>query len=384
MSKSYNLQGKIVYFKIENAYAVWFKETHKFLMIEEPAFYILKLILKNVTTEEIAQNFSVRYKNPISEVRKFIAEIEQKLHQYLNSDRKGQSTEKASTTNILPIQALYAEKTYSIKNQVLSIYFGDKELKEVIHPLISHHEIEKQTNPNHLFQIYRVADELFLSVDSDFIETFESAETGYLKAAVLMQLLGILYEVEHKDWMMTIHASAVTDGDSAIVFPATAGSGKSTLAALLQAHGFKMLSDDFLAMDLINKKIFHLPVAATIKNGSLNVLTPYFPELKDISEERAFTGKQVRYLAINNSFGAKEGFEARNFVFVNYSHDKTFKFEEVTKKLAIQRLLEETWINPKPSAVSGFFKWFDKTRFYELRYSETTDAVAVVTQLFKQ
>jgi hypothetical protein len=384
MSKSYNLQGKIVYFKIENAYAVWFKETHKFLMIEEPAFYILKLILKNVTTEEIAKNCSIQYKIPISEVRKFVAEIEQNLHQYLNSDRKGQSTEKASTTNILPTQAFYAEKTYSIKNQVLSIYFGDKGLKEVIHPLISHHEIEKQTNPNHLFQIYRVADELFLSVDSDFIETFESAETGYLKAAVLMQLLGILYEVEHKDWMMTIHASAVTDGDSAIVFPATAGSGKSTLAALLQAHGFKMLSDDFLAMDLINKKIFHLPVAATIKNGSLNVLTPYFPELKDISEERAFTGKQVRYLAINNSFGAKEGFEARNFVFVNYSLDKTFKFEEVTKKLAIQRLLEETWINPKPSPVSEFFKWFDKTKFYELRYSETTDAVAVVTQLFKQ
>lgn len=384
MSRSYNLQGKIVYFKIENAYAVWFKATHKFLMIEEPAFYVFRLLLKNVSIEGIAQRFSIRYKNPISEVRKFVAEIEQELRQYLDSPEKDQSFEEEFITNSLSTQTFYSEKTYSIKNQILKFCFGDKELENVIHPLISHHEIEEKSDKNHLFQIYRVAEKLSLRVDGDIIETLDFAETGYLKAAVLMKLLGILYEVENKDWMMTFHASAVTEGSSAIVFPAMAGSGKSTLAALLHAHGFKMLSDDFLAVDLINKCIYHLPVATTIKNGSFNVLSPYFPELKNISEERAFTGKQVRYLPINTFFDTKKGFKVKRFVFVNYAGDKTFKFEEVTKKYALQKLLEETWVNPKPHIVSEFFKWFDKIEFYELTYSKTSDAIEAVTKLFKQ
>ena len=384
MSRSYNLHGKIVYFKIENAYAVWFKATHKFLMIEEPAFFIFRLLLKNVSSEGIAQRFSIRYNNPTSEVRKFVVEIEQNLHQYLDSPEKDQSIKEEFITNSLPTQTFYTEKTYSIKNKFLNFCFGDKELENVIHPLISHHEIKEKSNKNHLFQIYRIADKLSLRVDGDIIETFDFAETGFLKAAVLMKLLGILYEVENKDWMMTFHASAVTDGSSAIVFPAMAGSGKSTLTALLHAHGFKMLSDDFLAVDLINKYIYHLPVAATIKNGSFNVLSPHFPELKDISEERAFTGKQVRYLPISTFFDTKKGFKAKSFVFVNFADDKTFKFEEVTKKLAIQRLLQETWVNPKPHIVSEFFKWFDKIEFYELTYSKTSDAIAVVTKLFKQ
>jgi len=80
----------------------------------------------------------------------------------------------------------------------------------------------------------------------------------------------------------------------------------------------------------------------------------------------------------------KKGFKAKKFVFVNYADDKIFKFEELTKKIALQRLLQETWVNPKPHIVSEFFKWFDKIEFYELTYSKTSDAIAAVSELFKQ
>jgi hypothetical protein len=45
-------------------------------------------------------------------------------------------------------------------------------------------------------------------------------------------------------------------------------------------------------------------------------------------------------------------------------------------------MLIETWVNPIPSAVAEFFNWFDKTKFYALKYRKTSDALDVVKMLF--
>jgi len=384
MARSYSINNEIIYLKVENAYAVWFKASRSFLMIEEPAFYMLKLLLKHISLEKIIQNFSNRYQNPVSEVRPFVIEINQHLQQYLSPSKKEIFVEKESDDDHFPNKSYYTEKAYSINNLGLTICYGDKELEYVIHPLIAQHETDKNDKSGHLFEIYRLSEKLFLKVNGEVIETLNFEETGYLKAAVLLKLLGILYGIESENWMMTVHAAAVTDGDSAIVFPAMAGSGKSTLATLLHAHGFSLLSDDFLAVDIPNKHVYQLPVAATIKQGSFDVLTPHYPELNEIVLERAYTGKQVRYLPVSNSINTNKGFAAKNFVFVTYSEDNTFSFEKVSKKKALQSLLEETWVNPTPSIVTEFFNWFDKTTFFELKYTKTSDALGVVSSLFKR
>ena len=384
MSKSFSLNDDVICTKVENAYAVWFKATQNFLLIEEPAFYILKLFLENISIDKIVHKFSIRYNSPLNKTKKFVLEIEQNLLLYLNSPEKEPTHVKQTDDNQLPDTSFFAEKIYSIDNVYLKINYGDSELVDVIHPLISHHEIKKHVKPIHLFEMYRNEKQLFLKVEGNLIEIFCYTETGYLKAAILLQLLKILHGISIENWMMTVHAGAVTDGNTAIIFPASAGSGKSTLVSLLHAHGFIMLSDDFLAMDLINKRVFPLPVAATIKDGSFNVLIPHFPELKNILPETAYTGKHVRYLPINNSLKSKKGFLAKNFIFIRYSAHSPSIFEEVPKKTALQLLLQETWVNPISQNVAAFFNWFDKTKFFELKYSETEDAINVVTNLFKQ
>jgi hypothetical protein len=383
MSKSYNLNDTIIYLKVENAYAVWFKATCKFLMIEEPAFYILKLLLKNIPIDQLANMFSHQYKIPLDETKKFILELNINFQQYLNPPRKEKTNAKPITLRQFQGDKYFSKKTYSVDNLILKIDFGEKELEDVIHPLFAHHQIDKNTKSNYYFEIFRQSEKLFFKVNNIIVEEFNQKETGYLKAAVLLKLLGILNGVKHENWMMTVHAAAVTNGSSALVFPALAGSGKSTLATFLHAHGFSMLSDDFLAMDVINKRVYNLPVASTIKDGSVKVLSPFFPELKEIAAERAYTGKQVRYLPIQNSLKANGGFPTKKFVFITYSESKPLTFERVDKKTALQALLEETWVNPVPSVVSEFFNWFDKTQFYKLQYSNTSDALKVVNRLFK-
>ena len=384
MSKSFRLNDDIICIKVENAFVVWFNATRNFLLIEEPAFYLLKLFLKNIPNDEINHKFSVRYNIPLIKVEKFIPEIKQNLFLHIYPQKKEPIHENLIDKIQLPDSGVYAEKIYAIDNQYLKIIYNDSELEDVIHPLISHHEIEKHENPGHLFEIYRNGKQLFLKVDGNFIEILHYTETGYLKAAVLLQLLNILHGISTENWMMTVHAAAVTDGNNAVILPAKAGSGKSTLASLLHAHGFNMLSDDFLAMDLINKRVYPLPVAATIKEGSFEVLVSHFPELKNISPEKAYTGKQVRFLPIRNSFKTKNGFLAKNFMFISYSAQSPCLFEEIPKKTALQLLLQETWVNPIPQNISAFFNWFDKTKFYELKYSEPNDAIRIVTKLFEQ
>ncbi len=383
MSKSFSLNDEIICIKVENAYTVWFKATRSFLLIEEPAFYILKLFLKNIPKNEIADKFSIRYNIPLAKVEKFILELEQDLHKYLVQTEKEPIHEEQIDNNELNDKGFYAEKMYAIGNLYLKINYGDFELEKVIHPLISHHEIEKPRNQFHMFELYRIRKKLILKVDGNIIEMLQITDTGYLKAAVLLQILNILHGISSENWMMTVHAAAVTDGNTAVIFPARAGSGKSTLASLLHAYGFNMLSDDFLAMDLINKRVYPLPVAATIKEGSFNALIPHFPELKDILPEKAYTGKHVRYLPIKNLIKTENGFLAKNFVFISYSAHSSCLFEEVPKKIAMQLLLQETWVNPISHNIAEFFNWFDKTKFFELKYSRTEDVIKVVTKLFK-
>jgi hypothetical protein len=59
--------------------------------------------------------------------------------------------------------------------------------------------------------------------------------------------------------ILTIHASAITDGTRAILFAGQSGRGKSTLAATFLDHGWRLLSDDVVA---IRADSDHGPIAA--------------------------------------------------------------------------------------------------------------------------
>ena len=379
-----HLNEHILVLKVDDAFAVWFGASRKFMMLEEPAFFVLRQIVENKTLEIISTQCCERYQNPVENCRQFVDEVNEITQQYISPDKADTDEEFHQFSETGFESSFYSVKTYSVGQFLFRIKYGDRGLEAVIHPLISQFENVGDKNLFHEFEIFRNTEKLVFLAEHKILETLGSDQTGYLKAAVLLKILEILYGKRKDDWMMTLHAAAVTDGTCAIVFPAKAGSGKSTLSALLHAHGFQLLSDDFLAMDFVNKKVYPLPVTATIKEGSLNVLSPYYPELRQIPVEYAYTGKQVRYLSVNKSFIPNEGYSVKHFVFVIYLPDSICTLNEIPPKVALKNLLEETWINPKSSVVAEFFEWFDKTRFFELQYSETLEAIELVSKLFKE
>ena len=86
------------------------------------------------------------------------------------------------------------------------------------------------------------------------------------ESAVRVPLLGVCMGVLlHQRGLLTLHASAVSDGDGAIAFVGEKGAGKSTVTAALVEDGFKLLSDDVTALSIEGAAPIVLPGIAAIK-----------------------------------------------------------------------------------------------------------------------
>jgi hypothetical protein len=78
------------------------------------------------------------------------------------------------------------------------------------------------------------------------VETRDDGEMNMIRHLVNGLGLGIAL---HQRRFLTIHASAVEIGHSAVAIAGPKGTGKSTLAAALQQRGHRLLTDDVVAID---------------------------------------------------------------------------------------------------------------------------------------
>lgn len=86
-----------------------------------------------------------------------------------------------------------------------------------------------------------------------------------LAAEMAMNMQVALGERRH----LLIHASAVERGGQAVIMPGDSGSGKSTLAALLGEHGWRLLADEFVMIDMAECMILPFPRAISLKNSAI-------------------------------------------------------------------------------------------------------------------
>ena len=224
---------------------------------------------------------------------------------------------------------------------------------------------------------------LVAKYNGQIVEAFTPDKVEYFTGGVKQLMYSILYDRGYNDWMSMLHASGIISNNRAVLFSAAAGSGKSTISAILKANGFGYLSDDFIAIDDIGNA-FAFPAAISIKEGSIKVLSEYYPELLTNETKTTFIGKSVKYIPVFNiSDESEKGTPVEAFVFVKFSKTDKYIFEEVDKKEALQLLLKETWVNPEPEIVTSFFNWVERTPFYKLNYSETSQALEAVREILE-
>lgn len=368
--------------KIDDAHVIWFINSKSFVLLEELDFFVFNLYINGKEAHEIKSACIKKHIHSEKNIPQFVDEIIGRIKYYNNPE----NAVVVSPNHELLSEQLhfpsYSIITYQLGKKCVSIEYGNKHLKHTIHPLFTHLETEaKQVTENNL-ELFETNDLLVFKYNGNAIKAFYRDDISFFKGAVLQQIYSIIYNRDFNHWMMTLHASGVTRGNEAVLFSGSAGSGKSTLAALLQANGYQVLSDDFIAADL-DGYVHSFPSAISVKTGSLNALARYYPELPINPPEKTFNGKEVRYIPVNNSAGEENSsFNVKAFVFVKFVTPEKVDFKEVNKKEAIRLLLKEAWVKPEPKNVSNFFNWIEQTHFYRLHYYEAKQAIKFIEKLF--
>ncbi|MDP4207539.1 MAG: hypothetical protein Q8928_01865 [Bacteroidota bacterium] len=373
ISKSKQLEGK---------YVTWLQPNHHFLTLEEPAWFVFDQYKQGTDKEEIAQLCTERYNLLPDNSARFVSEIIDGIENLTaNAADPTQENLKDLSLSGHSFEA-FSTHYYLIGEKNFGFRFQSAELEYYLHPLLKHLETKIISTSPVMFELFSFDNRVILRRDNTILGNWSTNESHLTKGTAFTEIINYLYDKTRNDWMMIIHASAVTNGKKSLVFPASPGSGKSTFAAMLHANGFQLLSDDFVPIGRTGKA-YPFPAALSVKEGSVDVLSPLFPSLNQIETETSHTQKQVRYLSEGLTFEKASAAPVEGFVFVKYQPGTSYKLEEVSRLQALQLILNEAWVSPQPDNIEFFFNWLPDIPCYQLVYSDNALAMAGISQIFE-
>jgi hypothetical protein len=215
-----------------------------------------------------------------------------------------------------------------------------------------------------------------LKINYQEAKLFREEEWEYFHGAVYTELLNIIYKKKLNDWMAVFHASAVSRGEEALLFTGDSGSGKSTLAALMMAHGYRLISDDFVPAALSQPEIYPLPTAISVKKRALPFLKAWFPIL---AEEEVLLKEEEEDVEVFLPLpeGSRDFLPVRAMaiVFVKYDPSVDYNLTRESNLLVMNDFLKQSWIASNPQAADRFLEWYFSLPVYTLAYSDSEKVV---------
>jgi hypothetical protein len=363
-----------------DGYVLWLQTGNRFLWLEEPAHFVVEQHLAGSDTESIARACVARYDVDQAECLTFVRDLIERLA--LQPGCRGPDPAGTGTGGVTPPPAAPRASLvhhYTINGKVLAFRFAHARYEQYLHPLLQHLESAPTPEPTRCFDLAEHEAGVALRVDGLVKGTWRDGESHLVKGTVFLELLNAIHGKVDEDWTAAVHASAVTDGGSAVLFPARPGSGKSTLAALLCHRGYQLLSDDFVAIDRASRRAFPFPAAMSVKPGARQVLAPIHPvELGRPDADPRGRGA-ITYVPLPQTSHAVP---VRAVVFVKYDPAVDCEIEPLPAGVALSRLLDETWTYPAPESAAAFLDWFGTLACYRLTYSANEQALLAIDTVF--
>jgi len=370
--------------KAESNYLVWLKALNRYLQLQEPAFMVLKQFEAGLSLQDMISDCTDRYQLPAKEANRFIREIEEQFQILFQNHEKPESPSVSLDT--LPNKPnTPVERLISVGEKIIRFSFGDRTIEEFIFPLFSHLEGFPDSSAIDLhLEVFNHKGNLYLIKNQERASKWLLADAYKLKGALLLDVINLIHHTSEESWMGVIHASSVCQDDVAVMFPAQPGGGKSTLAALLMAHGYDLVSDDFTPVSVENQYIYPVPGAISIKHGSMPLLKSYFPHLDNAPEAPNLSkGENVTFLAPPNPLPLKGGgYPVNAIVFVQYDEQTECVLERANNLEVINDFLKESWLAQNGRAAEQFMEWYLRTPCYRLRYGNHQKAIESIQKLF--
>jgi hypothetical protein len=277
----------------------------------------------------------------------------------------------------LPARRPAALRRYRLLGTTFGVRFGTRAQLERVHAALAHLEVEGPAPCEVALDLVAQPAGHRVLADGHPIESCAALEelTPLVKAS-LWRLAA-----NRRRYAMQIHAAALLRGGRCALLPGAPGSGKSTLAAALLAAGFRYLSDEAALLEEPRLEVRAVPLALTLKPGSLALLEPRFPGVTALAPHRREDGKIVRYLAP----------PAASLADPDRTHPvSTLLFPRVAERAALRpiprpealrRLLAQCLVLPErldPERVRNLVAWLRGLRCYELATGPLPQAVAAV------
>ncbi|MGJ5642482.1 hypothetical protein [Formosa sp. S-31] len=356
---------------------LWFETSNRYAIIANGLFYYIQLYFTSDSETAFIQHCIQESKLPTTQATTLLNDIKgflKDLNRPLNSEEPYPET-------TLTQQYLFTTY-YRCLGFQFEINFESESLKEYIHPQIAHLETETNTNADFSFQINTKHSTLQLFKNKNFIKAFEQRYYNKLQGKFNMELLCSLYENTEHDWIGLLHASTISNGQSSVTLIGTSGSGKSTLTSLLAFNGYELMADDTTPILRENLHSYYFPGAISIKQGAFDILKPYAPQIDTLPScfLRSYKGP-IKYLPTPEP--TKTHLPCNTVVLVNYQAKAETSLEALSIKEALEILIPDSWLSPKPENAKAFLNWISTLTCYKLTYSNNTEAIAVFSTIFK-
>jgi len=223
-------------------------------------------------------------------------------------------------------------------------------------------------------------DQLLLMIDGR--ERLRSTQTQEVLGKLIQELVELLHP--GVDFLAFVHGGAVAKDGRAYAFAAPSGSGKSTLVAYLNQKGYRYLSDDVIVLSAPEGLVLPFPAAISIKPGSVNVLSPFYPTLAGASTFQSIKG-DIRFIRPEeNSTCLDADIPLRTLIFPQYDATRRTELLPLSPLDALARLLADNiWLG-HPIArtkVKSFLDWLEGIPSYYLHFSDLTEAGLLLDRL---
>ena len=364
--------------QIKEQQLLWFSDSNSYLIVDEQINKLIDLFVSNTKKSDFISAASELINVSHSQSELFYDEMNQ-LFSVNFSEKK--STESISFD---PSLRIYSE-TYIVNSRVLQVNYSHKSVKEILHPQIAHLVSEKSENNTQIvFDIFYVNNSLYFYKNTVLIDSYEDKNYHVLQGNFCMQLLCVIHDKAEDEWMGTIHASTVTNEKEAILVIGKSGKGKSTFTAHAMTAGMNLVADDFSPILAKNKHVYSYPGAISIKSGAFESLSKIIPGFDTLP--LVFKGQEkgtVKFVVPFQKASSKQSYPCKKMVRICYKPQSKTKLKEVSFSKAMEIFVPDSWISPKKIHAQEFTNWIESLSFYELTYSNTSEALEVFSKLFK-
>jgi hypothetical protein len=276
-------------------------------------------------------------------------------------------------------------KHYNFGDANFTVNYSSNALLQHLHPHLEHGSLDTIMDVNTVIDIFEAGNLLYLFNNKFFVGSYEIENFHFLQGKFSMELLTSIYNNTEADWMATFHASTVCNDKEAIMIIGDSGHGKSTLSAILMAHGWDLLADDFTPMLANNQQLYRFPAAISIKKGAFELMSSLFEDFKTLEPKMSSSKPiSIKFLPPLQPFKtSQKNFECHKIVKVKYAADITSELKECTPEDILQTFIPDSWISPQPEHSKGFLNWLGRLKFYELSYSNNEVAITKFKELFE-